>query len=433
MKNTIEVNNEKGIKFKSATCVLVLIAVIYVALVGIFAAILTKNLNGKISIVEVTVKKIDTLSDTHKLISEKGETYMISSLKDKIEWETYVGKTVTIITPYEQLSGDPWILGLVDGDEIVIDYNETIEARKSETTILLTCFSAFDGLLFVAGIVFYILYRKTPKTQEQSVDEFVWKNFATELPKSPKRKKVIPIFIACFVISVILLIVGGTLLEKNESTAPGVAFFIGVVVFLALDIFTSFYISFKYLPREDIKYYKENYPFNADDVSHLMLKKDLKAQFNEQNRAERVEHPDNFFDMGNAFEATFKEDGLFLYYEDLEMELETTGVFDELDDPNAEYIPFEYTIPYEKLNLVAVPKYRKYANMFGIIIKSRINESESMPNEIKYDVHFLLDSNLLTTLKKFNIEVEGLDYLLNNVEQLMQENCKKAKSGINVK
>lgn len=432
MKNTTEIPYVKSGNLKITSIILTVIAIVFSIVVIIISLVITKNLSGEVHVVEVSVKEITHNDDTHKLVADDGQEYMISSLNDKIEWDSYVGKTVTLVIPFEQFSGDPWILGLVDGEETVIDYNETIAERKSENTIVVSVFSAVIGLLLIGAVVCYLFYRKTPKTRAQSIDDCVWQVFASNLPKSPKRNKFGVIILVWAVIILAFCILMAFFGDKIESDFYGGLIAGGFCSFFALGLFLELFLAFYVLPKDEIRFYKENYPFNADDVSHCITKKTLRKFLNEKNKAERIAHPDNFPDYGNGLATTFQENGLYLYYEeyDNEMETQTSGVFEEYDDANATNKIFEYTIPYEKLHLVAIPKYRKYANMFGIIIKSRLDENESYPEDIQFDIHFLLDSNLLTTLKKFNVEVEGLDYLLNNVDKLMQENCKKAKSGL---
>ncbi len=78
---------------------------------------------------------------------------------------------------------------------------------------------------------------------------------------------------------------------------------------------------------------------------------------------------------------------------------------------------------YEQLNFEALAHFRKNIHPMTVIIKSRLNRTDDFPEEFVNDIHIALDINLLNTLKKFNIKVENLDYLLQNKKQLMLENC----------
>lgn len=431
MNNTTEINNFERQNLKATSFVLAFIAIIFLLPVFIISMVITKNCNGEVRVVEVTVNSVTLDDDTNKLIDENGTKYNIGSLSDEIDWESYVGKTVTIITPFEQFSGDPWILGLVDDGNIVIDYNKTLTDRRTENTIIVIVFACISGALFIASAVFYMIFRKKPKTKTANIDDCIWEVFASNLPKSPKRKTLVIPSIVMVVALLLLAVVMSAIGDKvSETVNIVVASIMGGIIFVSLA--TMFWMSYFYLPKDEIKFYKKNYPFNSDDISHQPMKKSIKQEMMAKLKAERLARPDDFFDMGNGLNAIFTNEGLILRAEDFdnELEVETQGVFDEFDNPDARSILFEYVLPYEKLNFVAIPKYRKHANMFGVIIKSRLDGAESYPNEISIDIHFLLDSNLLTTLRKFNIEVEGLDYILNNVEKLMKENCPKAKSGL---
>lgn len=435
MNNTTQVPNQKVRNLKYGAIILTFIGILYVFVVLMMSLTLTKNLNGEVISLEVTVKEILSENDTPRLVDSKNNEYMISGLKGKLEWESLVGRTITLIIPADQFSGDPWILGVLDGDDELINFEETIKERRADNTLVVAIFGTLTGLFFVGAVICFAIYRNKPKMKTQTIDECVWEVFGANLPKSPMRKKMIIPTVVWAIVSIVLVFLCIYFDDTMESETVGMALGLTASASLILGIVCMLVFTFVFLPKEEIKFFKEKYPFNMDDVSHQQMKKSLKEEINQRNKEEREKHPDDFFEFGNGFTATFKEDGLFLFETDFEGELETStqGVFDEYDDPNAVNMIFQYTIPYEKLNFIAIPKYRKYVNMFGIIIKSRLDGSESYPVELHFDVHFLLDLNLLTTLRKFNVEVENLDNLLKNIEKLMKENCKKAKSGVQIK
>lgn len=428
MNNTTEIINPNRRKFLAASAIFVVMVVIFSIVVAIISMVLTKNLNGEVEKVTVTVKEVNINDDGAKLIAENGVEYWISSLSDKLEWESFVGKTIVLVIPQEQFSGDSWILGVIDGESALIDFRETIAERKNENIIVVSVFSGIVFVSLVISIVCGVIANKKPKTTLQSIDESVWQVFGSNLPKSPSRQKFGVISLVFFVLFIAL---AGFLAfsESIESKAYVIA---SVVLFFTVLISFCVYASigtFYYLPKDEIKFYKKNYPFDSDDVSHLPIRKALKNRLSEQLKNSRLANPDLFDDLGNGLDARFTESGLFLSYPEEETDFDATGVFDEFDSPNEGNFEFQYTIPYEKLNFVAIPKYRKYVNMFGVIVKSRLDGNEEYPNEIRFDIHFLLDKNLLNSLRKFGVEVEGLDGILNNIEKLMKENCKKAKSG----
>ena len=98
----------------------------------------------------------------------------------------------------------------------------------------------------------------------------------------------------------------------------------------------------------------------------------------------------------------------------------------ESDPFGGETKPFNVpvaTLTYGELDFEAKAFYRKRTHPMLIIVKSRLVRRDDFPEEFVNDIHFLLDENLLKTLKTFGVKIENLDYLLENKKQLMLENC----------
>ena len=85
---------------------------------------------------------------------------------------------------------------------------------------------------------------------------------------------------------------------------------------------------------------------------------------------------------------------------------------------------------HDELNFEAVPYFRKRDRSMFIVIKSRLTNVDSLPDtlDMTNDLHIILDTNLLATLRHFAVPVENLDFLLENKAQLIEEHCKHSVS-----
>ncbi len=197
-----------------------------------------------------------------------------------------------------------------------------------------------------------------------------------------------------------------------------------------------------WLGKEEINFYDKNFPFDFSDISHIQMRKKAKEELQQQILKEYAEHPDTFADGGNGYDVTFDEKGVTLTLQmPLWDENEESAFPQQTEMPSADAvfgensvtdingkteINFNKTImsfTYEQLNFEALAHFRKNIHPMTVIIKSRLNRTDDFPEEFVNDIHIALDINLLNTLKKFNIKVENLDYLLQNKKQLMLENC----------
>lgn len=94
------------------------------------------------------------------------------------------------------------------------------------------------------------------------------------------------------------------------------------------------------------------------------------------------------------------------------------------------------SLTYEQLNLELVPYYfvgmaQQQKRPLVAVVKSRISDEVKqqvdMPEYFVHDLHMLFDLNMLDTLVKFNVPIEGVDELLSNKKQLILANRHKKK------
>lgn len=94
------------------------------------------------------------------------------------------------------------------------------------------------------------------------------------------------------------------------------------------------------------------------------------------------------------------------------------------------------SLTYEQLNLELVPYYfvgmqQQQKRPLVAVVKSRISDEVKqevdLPEYFVHDLHMLFDVNMLDTLVKFNVPIEGVDELLSNKKQLILANRHKKK------
>lgn len=110
--------------------------------------------------------------------------------------------------------------------------------------------------------------------------------------------------------------------------------------------------------------------------------------------------------------------------------------FDGFDNANAPERKPLLSLSYKQLDFELVPYYfvgtaQQQKRPLMAVLKSRITDEvkkeATLPVFFVNDIHLLFDSNLLDTLAKFNVPVQGVEELLSNKKQLIMENRRKKK------
>lgn len=429
MKNFIQIPKRKISKQDSIICAFCLffLAVLFGFLVILGFVSDSKIWQGDVKSIEISVEKF--LKDGEKtgdLVDSDGNKYYIEYYLPETDWKALEGKTITIILPADS---NRTILGVVVEENVLIDYEQTIKSMKVKESAIFGSFIPLVLLSIAGGVLCLAWIRKPPKTLTFATEDYVWERFCRILPKSSKKQKFEKLINVLYLFDCALLLLGGIVACVIMIDKVSFIYFGTVGGLIVLTFATNLIVDCCLLPKTEMKFIKENYPYYGNCIFIEPFVGTRKSHMIEVMGKMRKSEPDGFYDLANEFDAIFKEDGLFLFLPDKKnrLEAQTQGVFEEFDDLNVKKWIFQCTIPYDKLNFVAVPKYRKFSNMFGVIIKSRIEDCEVIPSEMNYDVHFAFDKDLEKTLKNLNVEVENLDYILNNIETLMKENCKNAK------
>lgn len=439
MKNTVTVEKKIISRLKIATFVLFIFCCLMIFMLVCTKMIQKQNLNGQIYERTGEITKIDEQDgvDYITLKVDDKTTYEFNSvLGDEFDWQPYLNQTVTVIVPQQTFAwSNPWILGLKDGENVVVDYNTVLEQKRQENNEMVLVSAILTGVLAAATLAAFIWRVNITPTVESPLDKQFAEFAYDRQPTCPERKTftIVTCVYAAFIIILGMLcsILTSTTGEDKLNTTGIVL--ISVFGFVAVFGAVALIILSRWAFRREIDFYADKLPFDFSDISHAHIRKSVKEELQKQIKAEREAYPHIYGDGGNGYEAEFTPDGINLYVNFDYGTEQSTDISQVFSDIPSESDPFgdgartvnvpAVTLTYEELNLEARSFYRRKTHPMLIIVKSRLVRRDDFPEEFANDLHFLLDSNLLKTLKTFDVKVENLDYLLENKKQLMLENC----------
>lgn len=432
MDNKLEFNNKKRTEFKSVFISLLVLGIFFFAIMAFAIVDTFTEYDGEIMRVDGKVADVYTDSEDESIdvmLLDNGKEYNITIMNySEIDFKQFIGKDVTVITPanYKGKARAKGI-GLEYNGETLVDYKVTSEKQKDDLVIVASVLGVIGLMCVATSIVFFFKMRKTDKTIKVELADALVELLHQRQPscKEVRNTKIITLvwigLVFAFMIG--MLICG--ILEHEPSL-------IAMAVLLMTSLFGGMVLVFAYMHysfKKDREFYAQNFPFDFTDISHAPLRKKVKEQIQKENIENRLRYPDIFPDCGNGLDAEFTEDGIILrdtdsYLDDF-IETKSVGnVFDEIDEETEDKGNYLVKFSYKEADLVAVPIYRRKECPLFVVIKSRLDDGK---DAVQYDMHFAYDINLQRTLEKFNVEVEGLEEILEHKGELMAENCPKAK------
>lgn len=429
MHNKIILDNPARNELKAAALMCLIGLIVLVCCAFGIADIGKKNLNGRTATVTGVLEELITEEDTIYAVID-GKEYTMSVIKSYYEKDReegsfaqfiqgYVGKTLEVTTPQEHV-GDvtPWIIGLSCEGDVLFDTETILQVERAENkVVLLVLVLICVAMVLAVGILWIVRINVNPTKEFALAEKYADFNLIRQPTAKNKRKKILPIVaISVAVLSLIVIIVMGILEAPDELAIPTIL----VIVLLYVGVFVAAIVETVLRFREARDFYAENLPFDFTDISHLKMNAKTKADLQQRLIEERQKFPHSYGDGGNGYNVTFTAEGVELYEPVFE---ENDVVFDELQPENPPII----TLPYDELNFEALAFYYRNEHPMIIVIKSRLEQKDYYPRELVNDLHFVLDKNLLNTLETFGVEVENLQYILQNKRQLMAQNCKKSK------
>lgn len=433
MNNTIETPNPLRARLRTFVVVFLLFTLLYAFTLIIIHSVDTSNYNGEVKQVTGTVSNFERDKDDGlSLTLSDGTIYNCNPLKsvdENIDCSNLIGKEVMLYVPQSQFgNGAPFVLGIMCGETTVVDYHETLTVKREESKIGFIVLGILTGIFGLGTCATFIWMVNIPQTKQYNLAEKYSDYFKLRQPSSPTARKALLIFtlgglIAILVLAVVCIVIGTVYNDVYVNVAVAITTCVAIIAYSIGAVFFT-----KWHAKKEQEFYSQNYPFDFTDISHIAMRKSIKAQLQASIREERDKYPNRYGDGASIYTLEFTADGVEFYDFDYENEQATPST-EEIFGVSDEAPQYVGKLTYDELNFEALPFYRKRSRPLTIVIKSRIDpEKTSLPVDLIHDVHLTLDSNLLATLKRFDVKVDNLDYLLANKTKLMQENCKKSKT-----
>lgn len=422
MHNKVYVPNPKREIIKLAAILLLASVLIAIIVLFTYRALDTRNYNGRVREVSGIVTNIEQDDEDTLLTLDSGAVYNANRLSHyypDFHLDSLLNQQVTFILPEKQVGGDaiePWIVGIKQGDDtLVIDYLEVIAKGKAEAKTAMIISGVVAGVLGIAAIALLLWRAHISPTKEVDLYEAYCEFSRQRQPNCPQYKYLNVAVLIFLGVMAIVLIAVAIVCSLVEVLAVQIAVAVAMCVIFAGCIVALFVYANKLVQKER-EFYAQNFPFNLDDISSMPAygnkQKQFKAKMQEDILEERKNFPHRFYDAGNAYAVDFTEKGVDIYNED------------------SAFLAPDLQLDYRQLNFEALPYYRKKDHPLTVIVKSRITDSIDLPKDMENDLHFILDTNLLATLRSFDVDVENLQQILDNKAQLIQENCMKNKTNI---
>lgn len=434
MNNKIIMERPLRRRLLTALIAIVVFMVAFAINLLVLRAISAKNYSGHVNEVLGVVEEVNHDEDDDGVsIVVNGTRYnanTVARFTENLRLDELLNQTVTLYTTQTQVGNTPWVLGIKQGDELLADYESVIAAGKEENKEVMTVFGICAGISFVAACGVYVWRLRVPATAEYDLAQKYSEYSFARQPNCPEYKwlwKYILIYLSYTLIYAIVTALVGSVV-KNTATQIAVSVSLSVVFVVGT---VGVFAVLNWVVKKEREFYVKNFPFDFTDVSHVFMRKKFKEQLQAELNAEHAEHPHRYGDGGNGYTVEFSDTGLKFYlYDEYDEEPSAESVFGEQEGATK----YLCTVDYATLNFEALPFYRKKDHPLTVVIKSRLNDWD-LPDELKpsstveriNDVHIVLDSNLLASLRQFDVSVENLQYILDNKEQLIQENCSRRK------
>ncbi|MBQ9707214.1 MAG: hypothetical protein IJV78_04920 [Clostridia bacterium] len=433
MNNIIQIPHKKRLLLKAVISIIILFAIMVAVLFFTFSSIGKKNLNGQV--MEVTGKLEYAPEDDDSLVKISGTLYAVSTSDNYYDISSLDGQLVTLIIPVEvHADANPWILGIKQGNKVLVDYNVVLEDHRKDNDLGSKISLALLIAMLLACIVISYFRSRIAATQDATLSQEFANYFSIKQPNCPQRKHINTLVIVWVILIVGVSILMATLATETFSDPINIVLVVAVgVVFIGGIVALALFASFVY--KKEIEFYAQKFPFDFKDISHVKLKKSVKQQIIKSMEEESKLYPHRYGDGGNGFDVQFGEKGIDLYMleemseEQRMMQTNETNdnneVFDGVTPPDQ--FRFVMHLDYDQLNFKAVALVKKGEKPLMVIIQSQLDGALAT-EELQRDIHLLFDSNLLQTLTHFNVNVQGLAEILENKLAIMQQHCNKAKS-----
>lgn len=413
MHNTVIIDNPKRGKLKLAAFSLGILMIFFLVMAVVMILMLNNDYNGETETVEGVVTAVSS-GDSHTLTigEETFNTTLLANIHNA-DCEQLLHKTVTLQLPAKQLFGTyRTVLGVTSG-ETVIDAAATIELQRHDCKVGAIVLGSVAAALLIACTA-VVIWRLNVAAQIECDLTQQYSLFTLGRHPICKQRKWIAVY---FAVMIALTVAFGI---ASQFTSGGVGLAMSLATLCMVPLMVAGYFPLVAVVRKrERAFYAENFPFDFFDASQIAMRKKFREELQQMIDLEKQLHPHRYGDGGNGYNVDFTPDGVVLSQPDAGDLPPVNDVFD------AELPPEGKLVPYAKLHFEAVPFYRKKDHPLNVMIRSRIDPSDlsDLPQDMENDLNIVLDSNLLTTLRQFDVQVDNLQYLLDNKRQLMAENC----------
>lgn len=320
-----------------------------------------------------------------------------------------------------------WMLSLTVDGENVAPLAEVLENSEKENKIEQIVLAAISGVCAVVGCVMLILRVNTPPLKECDLTDKFAEFFADRQPLAPTKKFIVPLAIVYGFVLVATVAMG---ILSDCVPIPDIVNSIVLIVLtvaLAFGVVVPALLYLTKIRKENVKFFDEKFPFDFGDVNNLpMIRKNDRADVQKELDRIKQESADIYPDGGNMYNVRFTENGVDMYemYDEEENGFDETSVenvFASEDEQNAQKSA-AFSLPYSRLNFVALPYYGLKNRPITVVVRSRLTADIEYPETFTNDIHFLLDKDLVDTIRRFDVQVEGLSEILSNTHELMVQN-----------
>lgn len=317
-----------------------------------------------------------------------------------------------------------WMLSLTVDGEDVAPLAEVLENSERENKITHIVLAVISGACAVVACVMLILRVNTPPLKECNLTDKFAEFFADRQPLAPTKKIIAPLAVVYGFVLIAIVVMG---VLSDFVQIPDIVNSIVLVVLafvLAFGLVLPALLYLTKVKKENVKFFDEKFPFDFGDVNNLpMIRQKDRADIQKELDKIKLENRDIYPDGGNMYNVRFTENGIDMYemYDDEEDKFDETSV-ENVFSTDDEKKAAAFSLPYSKLNFVAVPYYGLKNRPITVVVHSRLAADIEYPETFTNDIHLLLDKDLVDTFKKFNVQVEGLSDILNNTHELMVQN-----------
>lgn len=414
-----------------------ILTILFAVVLIVFQLQYTHNFDGQTRTVNIVVSDAKTDEGICNITDADGNRYLVNlnivQCAEEIDFETLVGANVTFIVPQNPFgTGNTLVLGMEIDGKTVIDYHTTLQLQQLDYAKMKTALIVMTSIAGGLSLALLIWTISTPAAKVYELTDKFAEYCALRQPSCPQRRASSAWMIIAAIVFFIIACVGIALSGKlNREWILDVVFGLDVILLTATLIIIKFAVA-----HTELKFYRQHYPFDYTDISHLNLRKNIKEQLQQEINAQYLRNPHRYGDGGNGFAVEFTAEGINLYAAQDNMDETATPAAEDVFDmdiagddarQSAENANKPLcSINYDKCNWLAQAHYRVFDHSFAIVIHTRLPQEEFdiPPARIANDINIPVDTNLLNTLQTFDVQVENLQYLLDNKDRLMQQNCK---------